>query len=812
MLKLYDANHIQMQPLTNYEGLCLTQEVSGEDVLSFTVPRTVKIEEEWYVRTKDNEYVIKEKVIDTTNDNVKITAKINVEDLKGTPVKLFVSETKTPTSALSLAFTYAPNSWTIHSSISKQRTIRLAQCSVWDIVQEAIGLYMAEIRIDAINHKIYMESHLGEDKGVFFIEDLNLTQLIVSSDTYELCTVIYPVGKDGLTIGDVNGGLDYVKNNTWTDKSIGIYWEDNRYTVAENLRDDAIEKLETLSQPAKSYSCSVIDMAALKDLTVLDFNVGDTVTIMSKTAELKEKHRIVSIKRYLDEPEKTTCTLSTQLVNLADYMSQSLSKSDVVALVTTSDGRIDPSKVDISGTGALPAGGQEGMALVKKSDADGDVVWKMIEGGDSGLTFEEIEAIIQIGTNDIQDGAITNAKIGVAAIGVANIAEGAITNAKIQNGAINNAKIEDATITGAKIKGAEIDGAHIKNATIDTSHLLDAIITTAKIKDLSVTNAKLADAAITSAKIQDAAIDTAKIHDAAITSAKIAEGAITSAKIGEATILAANIQDGAITNAKIALGAIDTANIKDATITSAKIAEGAIGSAQISELSADLITSGTLQTERLILTGYDEAGNQKSIVYVLNEINGSMQPSGTTIDGNSITGGTITGGSGGNIGDSTITGGNIAGGTIVGGNIAGSTITGDNIAAVTITGDHIKAGSISSDKIIGKSLNIGLFSDATVSTIVGQANDYTDKKIDAVIGQYLNFTPSTGLTIGEANSGFSVNITNEEIGFYSSGQKVAHMDNDDFVIQSGMFTDYFGLENWVFSQDSNGNFSITWRA
>lgn len=93
-----------------------------------------------------------------------------------------------------------------------------------------------------------------------------------------------------------------------------------------------------------------------------------------------------------------------------------------------------------------------------------------------------------------------------------------------------------------------------------------------------------------------------KIANLAVTTAKIAETAITNAKIANAAVDTAQIALGAITTALIAQGAIGTAQIADASITAAKVVS----------LNADVITSGTLATERLIITG------AKGLIYEIN--------------------------------------------------------------------------------------------------------------------------------------------------------------------------------------------------
>lgn len=94
--------------------------------------------------------------------------------------------------------------------------------------------------------------------------------------------------------------------------------------------------------------------------------------------------------------------------------------------------------------------------------------------------------------------------------------------------------------------------------------------------------------------------------DGAIYSDYIQSAAINSAHIADAAIGSAAIQNAAIKNAHLGTAIVDTANIKDAAITSAKI----------KELSADLITSGTINainiTGSLIRGGRFEPLNESS--------------------------------------------------------------------------------------------------------------------------------------------------------------------------------------------------------
>lgn len=761
MLRVYDSLHNAMAPLLNYEGLCVDEEVSGETQISFKMPRTEleRIKEEYYIRTPDNEFIIKEISIDTHDDMVKVVAKINIEELKGTPVKYFETVEKNPFSCISLALSYCPGGWTVVSNITKRRTLRQSQKTVWDIIKSALNLYMAEMSIDAINKVITIESYIGEDKGAYFMEDLNLSQLQIESDTYDLVTRIYPVGKDGLTIEEVNDGCQYVENHTYSNKVLAMYWEDNRYTIAENLRDDAIEKLETLAKPTRSYHAAVIDLAAISGLDAMSYKVGDTVWLKSKTANTNEKHRIVSMKSYPLSPEENTCVLSTNLSSLVTLMEDNLSIKDAVELVVTQDGRIDSSKVDLDGAG-VPPGGLKNQVLTKNSDEDGDVIWRTVEGSGGGLTLEEIEAMIKIKSEDIQDGAITSAKIGVAAITEAHISDATITRAKIEDAAIDSAKIADAAIVSAKIDVAAINSAHIQDAAVESAKIADAAITTAKIGLGAIDEARIKDGVITNAKIGDAEIDTAKIADAAI----------TTAKIGQAAVIEANIRDGAITNAKIADASIDSAKIQDASITSAKILE----------LDAGLITSGTIATNRLILVGDDP--DSPGIVFTLNMMNGSPELSTDTIDGASIT-------------KRTINADHIMANSITSNEIAANAIKAENIDAYAITADKLAVGTIDINKID--------------PAVIEELKKYTDEAV-AGFGEYVSFNPSTGLTIGSNDTAFKTIIGSQEMGFYNGSNKVAYINGSEFNITNGKILNRLQLGHYVFVPRDSGNLSIVW--
>ena len=86
-------------------------------------------------------------------------------------------------------------------------------------------------------------------------------------------------------------------------------------------------------------------------------------------------------------------------------------------------------------------------------------------------------AASQIGTNQIKNGAVTNAKIKNAAVGNHKIANGAVGNHKISNGAVGNAKIANGAINGAKLNLSAlgtVPSANTANTATNATHATTA--------------------------------------------------------------------------------------------------------------------------------------------------------------------------------------------------------------------------------------------------------------------------------------------------------------------------------------------------
>ena len=136
-----------------------------------------------------------------------------------------------------------------------------------------------------------------------------------------------------------------------------------------------------------------------------------------------------------------------------------------------------------------------------------------------------------VGTDIIQDTAVTTAKLADTSVTTTKLAESAVTSVKITDETIVAADIATGAVTSAKILDGTIETVDIKDGAVTSAKIADGVIVNVDIADNTIENKKLKDDTITTDKIRDLTIATIDISDSAITTAKIAENAVTVAKL-----------------------------------------------------------------------------------------------------------------------------------------------------------------------------------------------------------------------------------------------------------------------------------------
>lgn len=190
----------------------------------------------------------------------------------------------------------------------------------------------------------------------------------------------------------------------------------------------------------------------------------------------------------------------------------------------------------------------------------------------------------QIAENQIPDGIITDAKLGVNYAGSATKGGSATSAIKLDTA-------RTIAFTGVVTGSTIFDGTEDVSVTTTIGA---GQITETMLADNAVTSAKLSNSSVTSAKIVDGTIIADDIADATITDAKLVDFTITGSKIASNTITATNIANSTITNAKMAENSINSDNIVDGTVTGTDLAADTV---TLNNLATDVGTVAVQSTE-----------------------------------------------------------------------------------------------------------------------------------------------------------------------------------------------------------------------
>lgn len=314
---------------------------SGDKELTFKYPSDGKqvdlLKEEYYIRTKEDEYVIRKRKTGTQFN--EYTAQLNVEELEGA-VFPYGFESKEQTIRACLEFAFEGTGWKVGvCQIAKKRTINKdEETNAWKVLQDCLSTYRTECKINSLTKTIDIYEQIGSDRGRYFIEGLNLKKLTMTSDTYDFYTRLIPLGKDGIGIEWL--GKPYLENYQYSSKIKTYVWSDERYTNTTSLIEDGIAKLDEMSKPYVAYAADVIDLArqSEKYSSVFDYDIGDTVWMISRKTRTKEKQRIVKLTEYPETPQNNTVELSNATKTFAEVQQEATdqAKSEAIKIANSS--------------------------------------------------------------------------------------------------------------------------------------------------------------------------------------------------------------------------------------------------------------------------------------------------------------------------------------------------------------------------------------------------------------------------------------------------------------------------------------------
>ena len=539
--------------------------------------------------------------------------------------------------------------------------------SVFTILTSIAETFDGILRFNSVTKTVDLLKMADENMSKFDLRvSKDLKNVSVTYDTTELVTRLYCFGgtdENGneLDIMSVNPtgkayieNYDYYYNLGYTDDDIKNYpelflktaiWREDNYYIEEDLYNDGIKQLETMSVPTVDIEISALDLSQYGNYRTASLNVGDAVTVYDADLEAEFICNVTSISRSSSDSHilNIEVTNKIQYKNIIEKLFSTIGTTNTII---SSGGKVNGSKiqnlktdqiVDIKENYVDHATANE--TFVTNETINNNYLTKE----DINNKFSTIETIdgafakvnIDLGTLEklLEDKA-DNESVEIQRVYMHEIEAdvGVFKDLTAENFTATNANIETLNANKANITDLEAVSVNVDNLTAGKADIADLNTTNATIAnldankanviDLQATNAVIANldtkkANVTDLNATNAAVNNLNAKKANVTDLNVTNENVTNLNASKANVVDLNSANANIGTLQTKVGDIDTllagnlssSNIQSGGITSDRlnISDGFITNAMINSLDACKINAGEINTTDVSIGS--ESGN-----------------------------------------------------------------------------------------------------------------------------------------------------------------------------------------------------------
>lgn len=323
-LILYSALDERAAVLPDPVGAVLTDEVNGEQTVTFVMPEAHRFRDlvrvERIVEVAGELYRIRR--LTSYREGgvplVEVYAEARFYDL-GAAGQVTAREFAGVQPGTAIAYALDGTGWTIgRVNVTTARSYALEEGSPLAALRQIAKVHGGDLTFDNTNRTVSLLTFAGRRNGLTFIYGHGATGAKRVEDTTTLVTRIYARNADGLTIADVNGGVPYVEDNTWTTEVRSAVYDFKSGTNPYTMLAMAVAALGKRSRPSLSYEVDVVDLSAWSGQELDRFAVGDEVRVVDTELGVDVVDRIVRLEYDLVRPWASKVTLAEKLRQLGD--------------------------------------------------------------------------------------------------------------------------------------------------------------------------------------------------------------------------------------------------------------------------------------------------------------------------------------------------------------------------------------------------------------------------------------------------------------------------------------------------------------
>ncbi len=132
------------------------------------------------------------------------------------------------------------------------------------------------------------------------------------------------------------------------------------------------------------------------------------------------------------------------------------------------------------------------LAGIALAAAIGAIIIGLVALGQDNGGGAGAPSAVTVGTDDIEDGAVTEPKLAEGAVSERTLAKGAVGAAALAESSVNEQSLADAAVTGPKLADGAVKARALADGAVTEAKLADGAVTTSKLAADSITGANVA--------------------------------------------------------------------------------------------------------------------------------------------------------------------------------------------------------------------------------------------------------------------------------------------------------------------------------
>ncbi len=149
-------------------------------------------------------------------------------------------------------------------------------------------------------------------------------------DDREIISRCYCYGADDLNISSVNGGKEYLDNNTFTSRVLIGTYINQEISDATQLKAKGEEYLAKMCKPRHTYKFKMLDLRSIPGYEHETFDIGHLIDIVDETIDINTQARIIRYKYAIFQPWLCDIDVGDPIEKIAASIAQTIKASDYV--------------------------------------------------------------------------------------------------------------------------------------------------------------------------------------------------------------------------------------------------------------------------------------------------------------------------------------------------------------------------------------------------------------------------------------------------------------------------------------------------